>query len=168
MRDTLNLKCKKLCQICPCTNKQLASQLMNTVQFHESKLFFAFTASFRQKMCILIRCCYFGWYFATCKKFSHYHNNYLKVSNEFFPIAQLACVRSSLKVIKVMISAMGLLKLLFLKMHGKMLIQKVSKIPYPTLNFKRQGIEASTYGNPSTLCKKKILYRMRPVFRASL
>ena len=30
------------------------------------------------------------------------------------------------------------------------------------------GIEASTYGNPSTLCKKKFLYRMGPVFRASL
>ena len=29
-------------------------------------------------------------------------------------------------------------------------------------------IEASTYGNPSTLCKKKFLYRMGPVFRASL
>ena len=31
-----------------------------------------------------------------------------------------------------------------------------------------RAIEASTYGNPSTFCKKKILYRMRPVFRASL
>ena len=30
------------------------------------------------------------------------------------------------------------------------------------------SIEASTYGNPSTLCKKKFLYRMGPVFRASL
>ena len=29
-------------------------------------------------------------------------------------------------------------------------------------------IKASTYGNPSTLCKKKFLYRMGPVFRASL
>ena len=29
-------------------------------------------------------------------------------------------------------------------------------------------IEASTYGNLSTFCKKKFLYRMRPVFRASL
>ena len=39
---------------------------------------------------------------------------------------------------------------------------------YATVSTVMQVIEASTYGNPSTFCKKKILYRMRPVFRASL
>ena len=35
-------------------------------------------------------------------------------------------------------------------------------------NLMCSSIEASIYGNLSTFCKEKILYRMRPVFRASL